>query len=459
MAASRTAPENNPLERYFTHGFLSEKVDLARVALHELLLRDKAGRLSVEYRRQIDEMCLANLGLPITTPVQYYLDEELSDRLQAGKLTSAQVAKIHNTITVSISCPPTVMQWNRVPLDVKINENHPRGSSNRRSFEIIYKSVRIDGKEYDWAFDPSLRDRSRFELAALLRSGLHCTVPGSHRLELDVQIDIHDGSIRAPYQNTVIHSESRTLTASFIEIEPRLLAKVIRFINDPEHEAGHYESIKLLTYQILNAHVSLRNLALTEMIRRGRLSQLSTEDNARFIDQLLAIQKDRSTPWDESFGDYIEYQRLVGKLSDSRWRQYGNEQLNFFMRSKSQICLDDPLQIEIVRLARGGSALASPLSASHYNVNVTLDSESSRRHFVRLDASLPWVPQSGPEYARLLISRHPGIQLGPHTLRGRITYYYNSNWTEFPKGLVIPTEFDIGETTFTVIPRKPEHAK
>jgi len=152
--SGQAPPVNNPLDQQFSssHGWLSEQVDLARVALDELIRRDKAGGLAPEYRHQIDEMALASAFSPITAPVQFYLNDELNARLGSGKLTPQEQAKIYQgAVTVSLATEPVVRQWNEVPVRVKLQTRLPRGTKDPWQIAVTYKSLRVDGKEVGWS--------------------------------------------------------------------------------------------------------------------------------------------------------------------------------------------------------------------------------------------------------------------------------------------------------------------
>lgn len=448
-------PANNPFEsqNWFSHGWLSEEVDLARVALDELLRRDKAGKLSPEYRCEIDEMALATMSAPITTPVQYYLHNELIERLIAGKLPAEKEAAIYqHAVTIGLSAQPVVMLWDVVP--VKINFQ-TRVFNGGLGAEVTYKAVRIDGKEVDapnltkWDQRRSLGYGSSNDDRQISYSTL-----GQHRIDLDVRIDIRAWSSGYPGQGVTVHSEMRTVSTSFSEIRPTPPVKTVRFVCDPRHEAGHYLSVQGLTAVIAFGPPYLRDLAVIEMIRRARLDELTDEQQDGLVDQLLAIQKDRDKPWNGAYGDYIESRRAALKLSDARWQQYGKQQLGFFIRVRPEIRQGDPLPVGIVTVARRGNSKVGRFDAAQWELEYSFSQGIPQP--VRFD---PWnggqltvVPHWGSDFVTPSAARFPDAPLGQHTLRGKLKHY-NLEWTDRPQNMEIPTEYDLGEAAFTIVPR------
>ncbi|MGD0139222.1 MAG: hypothetical protein ABSD28_10115 [Tepidisphaeraceae bacterium] len=455
----RPAPANNPLERAWGHGWLSERVDLARVALDELLRRDKLGKLSPEYRHQIDEMALADLSVPITAPVQYYLNDELGDRLIAGKLTADEQATIYRrAIAMTLSARPIVMQWDDVPIRVRFQTCLPSSSRNDLGIEARYKSVRIDGEEVEWSRyarwgQPNSTYLGGGEDVDDCRQISYSTL-GQHRIDVDMQIDVVCESTNYyPRQRSTVHSELHRLSTSFVETKPTLLVKIIRFVLDPEHELGHYLPVRWLNCEIASGPVFLRDLGIIEMIRRGGLGELTTDENDYFVDQILAVQKDRAQPWNRACGDYIESQRAANKLPEAEWRQYGNQQLGFYMRARPEIRQGDPLPFDVVTVARRGNSKVGLFSTSQWTVACTFSQDIPR----------PWeldywnginvicTPQDRSDYMTRYVAKFPESPLGLHTVRAKLKY--NLAWTERPQNMQIPTEYDLGEVAFTIVPR------
>jgi hypothetical protein len=455
--SGQPAPANNPLDRraFFGHGWLSENVDLARVALDELLRRDKLGKLSPEYRQEIDELAMANMSAPITTPVQYYLNDELNDRLIEGRLTAEEQATIfQRAVTMTCSAGPTVMLWDDVPVRIGFQTCLPNSSHNGWGIEATYKSVRIDGREANWSERPQWaqpRSATLYGAPTNVERLIPCSTPGLHRIDLDVQIEIHAGSTAYPDRGPVVHSEVRTLSASFSVMPPTTWVKVCRLIRDPQHEAGHYLPVRWLTIAVECGWTFPRDLAAGEMMRRGRLGQLTNDQDDHFIDQLLAIQKDRDQPWSGAFGDYIESRRASGKLPDNKWRQYGNQQLNFFLRARAEIRQGDPLPIEMITVARRGNSKAAPFTASQWHLEYGFSQDIPGPW--NLD---PWgvilVPNNGREFGCKTAARFPEAPIGRHTLQAKLKAFYLT-WTDRPQNMEIPRDYDLGEVAFTIVPR------
>jgi len=286
------------------------------------------------------------------------------------------------------------------------------------------------------------------------------TTLGQHRIELDLQIDLfytrNSGYPRgAPVIR--IRSEARTLSTSFLETKPTLLVKIFRFLGDPAHEGCHYIPGRWLRFWIESEPVVLRGLGATEMIRRGGLGELTADENERFIDQLLAIQKNRAEVWSGVFGDYIERQRTANRITDSQWREYGNQQLGFYVRTRGEIRQGDPLPIEVVQVARRGNSEVSPFDANQSRLRISFSQGIPHPWNLDFaDGAVHWMPTRGPsEFATRYIARFPDAQLGRHTMHAEV-FEYNLTWTPRPLEMEIPTEYDLGEVAFTIVPRSSD---
>jgi len=65
------------------------------------------------------------------------------------------------------------------------------------------------------------------------------------------------------------------------------------------------------------------------------------------------------------------------------------------------------------------------------------------------------LPMNGvgpPEFTMRYFASFPEAPLGQHTMRMKLKDY-NLTWTERPLGMEIPTEFDLGDASFEVVPR------
>jgi hypothetical protein len=456
----RPIPPNAPLEltMFDGHGWLSEQVDLARVALDELLRRDKVGKLSPKYRRQLDEIALANVSVPVTAPVQYYLNNEISDRLAAGKLTAEQQEKIYqHAVTVTLSTQRLVMQWDDVPIRIKFQTCLPDCSNRGWEAELTYKSVRIDGQHVAWSTIRRFREQNYASLSGRQSTDVDrwvsYTTVGKHRIDLDVQIDIHYGSSPYSGKGPVVRSELHTLTTSFEEAKPTFLVRAIRFLGDPAHEGRHYLSFRWLSSDIGSGSVPLRDLAFTELVRRSRLGELTTDEHNHLVDQLLGIQKNRAQPWNGAFGDYIEGERAASKLPDPEWRQYANHQLGFHMRVRPEIRQGDPLPIELITVARRGNLRVSEFPAAQWNLTCAFPDSAPR--CIELSAwhgkGVISPPCNCPDFAMPYIASLSYGSLGRYTVRG--TLYYYAPMAERPQNMELPTEYDLGEAPFTIVSR------
>lgn len=444
------APANNPLEVIRGHGWLGEEVDLARAALHELLKRDAAGKLSPANRHEIDEIAIANLYAPVTGPARIYLNEELAKRLSDGKLTRQEQATILNrAVTLTVTPWPVVAQWDAVPILISAKTCLPWGTEEHFMVDLSYPSLQIDGKDASWSknwWQPASDTMVGGGTRPLTRY-ISFTALGTHRIYLDVQIDIRDPSGQR------IHRERRTFNVTFQEIKPPLTVELVRLINDPMHEAGHYLSTGWLRTLILRGKTPVAELALNELIRREQLGELPSEEHDALVEQLLAIQADRSHPWSGKFGDYIESLHDARRLSDANWQRYGRQQLAYSFRVRSEIAQGQPLPVEIITKARRGDSEESPFYACQWSLKTFVyDGVWRSIQLAMWDGKtgddVYVVPRSGNEYGRLRNAIIPHAELGRHVLSATL----DLTWLYSPQGVVIPAEFDLGRVEFTVVP-------
>jgi hypothetical protein len=454
-------PANNPLtpQYMYTHGWLRERVDLARVALDELLRRDKAGKLSADDRHQIEEMEIANLSTSFTNPVQWYLNEDFSDRLAAGTLSPDERAKfISHAINLDLLADPIVMQWDDVPIQIRSKASLPNSGWD---IAVTFVSASIDGKDVSWWHTPRsnptlveyFSDGTRFA-----RQSFPYSMLGRHQLDLTIQIEIRHLGNSSPAKGVTIHSEVRTISTTFTEIQPTLTMKILRFTIDPQHEAGHYFSERSLLNAIRIPVPYLTDLAITEMIRRSRIDELSNYTNTFLIEQILCIQKDRSQIWVPSYGDYVEQQRALKKVSDAQWKRYGSHQLGFCVRTRSPIREGDPLPLNLVTLARRGNSQVDIFPASRWSLRVDFSPDVPppvRLGYwdgidVMILTDFPNDPVN-PYYVTRYVVSIPNTRRGLHTVRTHLSLN-DMTYIKRSQQLEIPSAYDLGSTAFTVVP-------
>jgi hypothetical protein len=252
-------PVNNPLERgmFFTHGWLSERVDLARVALDELLRRDRLGKLAPAYRHEIDDMALATQIAPFTAPVRYYLSLQLNDRLIQGKLTKGEEATFYRrAIVLSLAARLHIIQGDDVPVSLRYQTALPVGA-----WEIVTTctSVQVDGQEVGplWGGLPEPASRGPFFRQWLsggwdLRDGrrIACTTLGRHRLDVAILVEFHPQG----RDRSVIYSETRMVSTTF-ESTRSSVDQMIKLVNNPQLAAALKNCIRVeeLRYQVWDA--------------------------------------------------------------------------------------------------------------------------------------------------------------------------------------------------------------
>ena len=99
------------------HGAVRERIDLARVALEELLRREAVGQLPEPFRNELVELGLAvQKSVPDLTPVQYDLLDYLSNRVVAGDLSDDQKTRFYQAATSSnLAVRAIVIDGDQVP--------------------------------------------------------------------------------------------------------------------------------------------------------------------------------------------------------------------------------------------------------------------------------------------------------------------------------------------------------
>ncbi|HZL37738.1 MAG TPA: hypothetical protein VFC78_20645 [Tepidisphaeraceae bacterium] len=241
----KPAPENNPLEAesWYTHGWMIEQVDLARVAFDELQRRDLAGKLTAGQRREITELELANEDGAIVAPAQYYLNKDLYDRAAAGTLNVDEQRTFFDRIAAfSVASRPVVAAGHAVPIRIRY---HTAMFPSPWEIVTTIKSVRIDGQPA--GFSPTfgnqwlaggwtLDDDRRVNSAPI----------GLHHLEIELSFDVHPGG----RDHSIIHSKTRTLETQFKVVT--LKDATIRLIDKPELAKPICDAISV---QTLKYHV------------------------------------------------------------------------------------------------------------------------------------------------------------------------------------------------------------
>jgi hypothetical protein len=452
-------PTNYPSFQTTTNGWLRERVDLARVAFDELIRREKAGKLSDDYRHQIEELEIANLSAPVTNPVQWYLDEDLSDRLAAGRLSPDQKANFFDqAVTMHLSADPLVMQWDDVPIQIRSQASLP---DSRWDIAATYVSACIDGNDVSWWNGPRWNRPFVQYLPngpCLLAQSIPYSTLGLHRIDLTMRLDIRHLGTSSPASGPIIHSELRTLSTTFVEIPPTATMKMLRFAVDPKHEAGHYLSERVLEQAIRFPVPYFRDLAITELIRRGRLKELSGNGNASLIDGILSIQRNRAQLWITSYGDYLEEQRSTKKVSDSQWKEYGRHQLDYCVRVRSPIRDRDPLPLNLITLPRRGNSEVEQFPASQWSLHVEFSPDVPGPVRLTYWQGIDFVVLTGdvsdlsnPGYVTRYLVSLPNARSGVHGVRAHVTLT-DMTFIKHPQQLEIPSEYDLGSTEFTVVP-------
>jgi hypothetical protein len=222
-------PIPNPLQRMPRLGYPRSshtRIDLARVALSELLERDEQGKLSPEYRRKIDEFALANLDKPFTVPVQYYLNLNLFDRVLSGKLTRQDKSTFYErALSMSVSADPVVRLGDEVPIHFHFQAF--LFPDPGWIIVVTLKSAQVDGKDPRW---PQDKNEPQWPIGEVGEEQSGCGLTrdryiqssalGSHRVHIVTQIDFHyDNENPSDAPGNKVFSEIREFDASFTAIK------------------------------------------------------------------------------------------------------------------------------------------------------------------------------------------------------------------------------------------------
>ena len=465
----RPPPANTP-SSYFPgmgHGWISESVDLSRVALDELIRRDGLGRLSAADRRKIDRLALADLPKPIMAAGQYYLRQYLGDQWEAGKLPPDLLKQLYATaLHIRLDTDPFVWQWNEVPLRFSCQSILPGGTKTFPMVVARYESVRIDGKpvkvtpenwsgsNVDMAFqyegDVDYGDRG-----LVAERSIRYWALGHHRIDVDLQVDVSVGVDIDGKVGRIVHTEVVPLHADFTEEEPPLLVKGVRFYFDPEHEAGHYLTAARLDAASKRGPTYIGHLARVELMRRGRLLELSPGEDQRLVDDMLQVQADRGRQWFGEYGDYIEWLHDQGRLPAAQWAAYGRHQLAFYIRGRPVTNDDKRLPFDFVEVARRGNSGVRRYTGGQWTTHIAF-SDGIPGPIDQGPLNLG-IACDGDEYSTPTYATFGSAKPGTHTMHAWITNY-DLTWTERPAGLPIPTKYDLGRISFAVVPKSVDVA-
>jgi len=223
---------NTPITRVtMGHGWVRERVDLARIALEELRRREKAGRLSESFRNQLVEMGLAvQRSAPNLAPVQYDLLDYLSERMVAGDLTADQQARFYRPATdARLTARAVVIEGDEVPIRLWTPGWWVGGNS--WAVTVTYKSVAIDEQAITLSPQPptypiwitnDFRDDRRAP----------CPHLGHHLLKVTALLTVHHGDTGYPDRGAIVHSATLDLSAPF-DVFPRSSEYEIKLMVNP----------------------------------------------------------------------------------------------------------------------------------------------------------------------------------------------------------------------------------
>jgi hypothetical protein len=185
------------------HGWVEEDVDLARVALDELIRREENGNLPVSYRNQIIAIALSTLSKRPTTPVDYHLREYLSQAEDAGNLSAEQKAAFFDSMTVmTFSVRPRVSFGADVPLQITVAESplsrqHWAGFLTGHEVDIDDRAAAVYPPVPEYPLGTAVYGGIELKgaIVCYLRGAIGSFAPGHHVAQLKATIEIKHGPI------------------------------------------------------------------------------------------------------------------------------------------------------------------------------------------------------------------------------------------------------------------------
>ncbi|HET6247218.1 MAG TPA: hypothetical protein VFE47_05905 [Tepidisphaeraceae bacterium] len=205
------------------HGWVREEPDLARVALNELLKREKNGQLSRSERDQIFDQAIQAEWQRDETPVQYYLFEYVGRRVSSGDVTHEQIERFYQPVfSPKLRARAHVCDGDKVP--VEFTRLHALGGDTNWVPTCTYVRAEIDGKEVEFRSEPQNDSLGFRELRLLPPSPI-----GLHAVTLCVTLTVSDANL-APVRVRQLH-----LSAPF-EVVARTPANCVQF-NHPVADA------------------------------------------------------------------------------------------------------------------------------------------------------------------------------------------------------------------------------
>ena len=98
---------------------------------------------------------------------------------------------------------------------------------------------------------------------------------------------------------------------------------------------------------------TVSDLALNELLRRLKASQLSSGQIDTLVSDALRMQADLARTWQSGWGNIIETARAGGAVSDEDWRTYAKQALAaaFTLQVRSKVRRGDPVPYRIRELA------------------------------------------------------------------------------------------------------------
>jgi len=230
---------NTPLSTQgMGHGSPEERVDLARVALDELLRREKAGHLPEQDRNAIAELALGvQQSWPKLSPVQYHLLDYLDERIVAGDLTAEQQDRFYGpALDEQLTVRPVVLAGDDVPMRLALK--HAWAFRGNWLVDFKYQSVDVDGRSVP--LSPAPESYPLMVVGGGQQSddkvGDNRTAPcpsiGHHLLNAMILLRIHYGGNTFPENGPVMRSVTLKLSTPF-EVAAPSTQSAVKLIDDP----------------------------------------------------------------------------------------------------------------------------------------------------------------------------------------------------------------------------------
>jgi hypothetical protein len=87
--------------------------------------------------------------------------------------------------------------------------------------------------------------------------------------------------------------------------------------------------------------------SMSELLTRLGAGKLSRSDIDAAVARALAMQADRTVPWNGGWGDVVEQSRIAGAVSEADWARYARQAVVLSMRARPRVARGDAIWVEV----------------------------------------------------------------------------------------------------------------